>query len=375
VSTSRDYYEILGVGRDADDKEIKKAYRKLAFQFHPDKNPGNADAEAKFKEAAEAYEVLSTPEKKQLYDRFGHEGLSRQGYQGFQGGVDDIFSAFGSLFDDLFGMGGGRGRRAGGQDMGVELALDLGEAATGLSKEIVVPRAEDCGTCSGSGGAPGSKPVRCVTCGGRGQVIQQQAVFQVRTTCPRCGGAGERHETQCVDCRGRGRVQKERRLTVTVPKGVDSGMRLRLQGEGEKGPRGAPNGDLYVMIQVRPHEVFERHGDDLVCRLDVGFAEAALGAEKEVPTLDGKANLEIPAATTTGDLLRLREQGMPNLRSGRRGDLVMQAFVRTPRNLNDRQRELLREFGEIEGARLKHKSGDSGSFKRFFSKLTGVDGG
>lgn len=377
MAQKRDYYEVLGVARDADEGTIKKAYRKLAFQFHPDKNPDNPEAEGRFKEASEAYEVLSDTEKRATYDRFGHEGLGRLGHQGFgQADVGDIFSAFGSIFEEFFGgqQGGRGGRNRRGQDIGYELAIDLQEAATGVSREITVPRSEDCERCTGTGGEPGTKPTQCPTCKGRGQVIQQQAFLQVRTACPRCAGAGSRYEKACGACAGRGRIQKERRLTVNIPKGIDEGMRLRLTGEGERGVQGGPAGDLYVVLHLKSHDTFERHGDDLAMRLELNFAEAALGATLDVPTLDGKSPFDVPAGTQVGDVLRLRGQGMPNLRSGHRGDLLMQAWLKTPKSMTDRQKELMREFGEIEGARLKKgDKGESGTFKKLFNKLTGQE--
>lgn len=379
MAQKRDYYEILGIPREADEGTIKKAYRKLAFQFHPDKNPNNPEAEAKFKEASEAYEVLSDAEKRGTYDRYGHEGLSRLGHQGYgSADVGDIFSAFGSIFEEFFGgqvggRGGGRNRR--GQDIAYELSLDLNEVATGVSREITVPRSEDCERCTGTGGEPGAPLSTCPTCAGRGQVIQQQAFLQVRTACPRCAGQGKRYEKACGACAGRGRTQKERRLTVNIPKGIDEGMRLRLTGEGERGIQGGPAGDLYVVVHLKSHDVFERHGDDLAMRLDLNFAEAALGASIEVPTLDAKVPFDVPAGVQTGEVLRMRNQGMPNLRSGHRGDLLMQAWVKTPKGLSDRQKELLREFGEIEGSRVKKaaEKGESGTFKKLFNKLTGQE--
>jgi molecular chaperone DnaJ len=377
VADKRDYYDVLGVAKTADAKEIKKAYRKLALKHHPDRNPDDKAAETAFKEAAEAYEVLSNPEKKDLYDRFGHAGLNRAGHQGFSG-VDDIFSAFGDMFSDLFGfggggMGGGR-RRSGpsrGSDIRYDLALTLEEAAAGAAKDISLNRAEPCGTCEGSGGKAGTEPAGCRTCGGRGEVIQQQAFLQIRTTCPACRGQGKRYEEPCDDCRGRRTIVREKKLTVSIPKGVSTGQRLRLQSEGEPGLQGGPPGDLYVFLGVEDHETFERHGDDLARRLEVSVAAAALGADMEVGTLDGKADLSIPPGSQTGDLLRLNGQGMPSLRTGRRGDLLVQVWLKTPTKLTDRQRELLKEFAEIEGEKVKEGKGAWG--KKLFSKLTGHD--
>ncbi|MBJ92868.1 MAG: molecular chaperone DnaJ [Rickettsiales bacterium] len=376
MSAKRDYYEVLGVARDAQAKELKKAYRQLALKNHPDRNPGDKQAEARFKEAAEAYEVLSNDDKRSMYDRFGHDGLRGAGYQGFSGGVDDIFSAFGDMFSDLFGFSGGGRRRGGGNgpargsDLRYDLVVDFEAAAFGSTEEVTIHRDEDCATCSGTGGKPGSQPEQCTTCGGRGEVIQQQSFLQIRTACPSCRGAGQRYAETCQDCHGRKRVQKARELSVTVPPGVDDSMQLRLTGEGEPGARGGPPGDLYVVLRVQPHEIFERHDDDVICQLDLSVAQAALGDEMTVPTLDGEKSVTIPAGTRTGNLLRIKGQGIPNVRSGERGDQVMQAFVDTPRSLTDRQKELLREFAEIDGAKVKEQAG-LGSLRRFLSRLAG----
>ena len=379
VADKRDYYEILGVAREADTKEIKKAYRKLALQYHPDRNPDDKEAEARFKEAAEAYEVLHDEQKRSTYDRFGHEGLKGSGFQGF-GGSDEIFSAFGDMFADLFGFGGGGGRsrgrggRAGprrGSDLRYDMPIDFIVAAKGASEEINITRAEPCGTCEGSGGKAGTEPAACRTCGGRGEVVQAQGFLQIRTTCPRCRGAGRMYEENCEDCAGRGANEVERKLTVNVPPGVDTGVQLRLVGEGEPGTRGGPPGNLHVVIHVRPHDLFERHGDDVAARLEVSFPQAALGAQVEAPTLDGKASVDVPAGTQTGDLLRLRGQGMPNLRTRNRGDQILQVFVKTPMKLSERERVLLEELATIQGAKVK--DGHPHGFKKFFSKLAGHD--
>ena len=378
MATQRDLYEVLGVSRDASDKDIKKAYRKLALKHHPDRNPGDKEAEKAFKECAEAYEVLSDTEKRGLYDHYGHAGLRNAGYQGFEGGVDDIFSAFGSMFSDLFsfGGGGGPGRSRNpnapqrGGDMRVGLELEFEEAAFGASKEITIRREEDCETCSGTGGAPGAELKVCGSCRGSGFVVQQQSLFQIRRPCPSCGGKGQGFAERCPDCRGRGQVQHERSRKVEVPPGVDSGMELRLAGQGQAGRRGGPPGDLFVALQVKPHKVFERHRDDVVARLDVTFPQAALGSEIEVPTLEGEEKLTVPAGATTGDLLRLRGQGVPNVRTGHRGDQIMQVFVTTPKHLTDRQRELLEELAAIEGNKV-HKG--KGGIASFLSKIAGLD--
>lgn len=385
MADKRDYYDVLGVARDATPKELKKAYRALALKFHPDRNPDDKEAEANFKEAAEAYEVLGDEKKRELYNRFGHDGLRNSGYGGFQGGVDDIFSAFGDMFGDLFGFGGGGGggggRRGGarrraprrGNDMRFDLSLDFEKAAFGTSEEILVQRAEICEPCSGKGGKPGTEPTTCGTCGGRGEVIQQQAFLQIRTGCPTCRGAGSSYEEHCDACSGRGRIAVERKLAVNVPRGVDDGMQLRLSGEGEPGAMGAPPGDLYVFLHVRPHEIFERHGDDVVCRLDLSFPQAALGAEIEVPTLDGEDSVKVKPGSQAGDLIRLKGKGIPNVRTGNRGDQVMQCHVATPKHLTDRQREILEEFAAIDGQKVTKGDAGTGSLRRFLSRLTGSD--
>jgi len=382
MADKRDYYEVLGIERDASAKDMKKAYRALAMKFHPDRNPDNKEAESSFKEAAEAYEVLGDEKKRELYDRFGHDGLRNSGYGGFQGGVDDIFSAFGDMFGDLFGFGGG-GRRGGGgaqrraprrgNDMRFDLSLDFEKAAFGTSEEVLVQRAEVCEPCSGGGGKPGTEPQTCSTCKGRGEVIQQQAFLQIRTSCPTCRGAGSRYVESCDACSGRGRIAVERKLNVNVPRGVDDGMQLRLSGEGEPGAMGAPSGDLYVFLHVRPHEIFERHGDDVVCRLDLSIAQAALGAELPVPTLDGDDTVNVKAGVQAGDLVRLKGKGIPNVRTGNRGDQVMQCHVTTPKNLTDRLREILEEFAAIDGQKVKKGDAGTGSLRRFLSRLTGSD--
>jgi molecular chaperone DnaJ len=378
VSGKRDYYEVLGVSREASDKELKKAYRQLALKNHPDRNPGDKAAESRFKEAAEAYEVLSNEDKRNMYNRFGHDGLRGAGYQGFSGGVDDIFSAFGDMFSDLFGFGGGR-RRAGGHgpgrgsDLRYDLVIDFESAAFGSTEDISIHREEDCDNCFGTGGKPGTEPEVCETCGGRGEVIQQQSFLQIRTACPHCRGAGQRYAEACSDCDGRKRIARERELNVTIPAGVDDGMQLRLSNEGEPGIQGGPPGDLYVVLRVQPHEIFERHGDDVVCRLDLTIAQASLGDEMSVPTLEGETKLKVPPGTRTGTLLRLSGQGVPNVRSGSRGDQVMQAFVGTPTSLTDRQKELLREFAAIDGEKVKELGGQ-GNLRRFLSRLAGHEG-
>jgi molecular chaperone DnaJ len=374
VSEKRDYYEILGAKKDASAGELKKLYRKLALQYHPDRNPGDAEAEAKFKEAAEAYDVLSNEEKRAKYDRFGHAGL--RGGAGFAS-TDDIFSSFGDMFADLFGFGGGGGARRGrgrsgprqGSDVRVDLTVTFEEAVRGMTREVTLKRSQECDTCDGSGGKAGTEPVACGTCGGRGEVIQQQAFLQVRTTCPTCRGQGQSYSEPCAVCSGRGRTAADRKLSVNIPAGVDDGMQLRLAGEGEGGSRGGPPGDLYVFLRVQRHEVFERHGDDIACMLGIPYPVAALGGSVAVPTLDGDKDLEIPPGTQPGTQLRFKGLGAPNVRTGRKGDQVMVIKIDVPTKLDDRSRELLHELAEIDGQRVR--DGEKGSFKRFISKLTG----
>ena len=351
--SKRDYYEVLGVNRDAGDDEIKKAYRKLAMKFHPDRNPDNKDAEEKFKEAKEAYEMLSDPQKKAAYDRYGHAGVDPSmgagpGAQGFEGGFAD---AFGDIFGDLFGgAGGGRGGRSNvyrGADLRYNLEITLEEAARGAEKTIRIPTVEECGTCHGSGAKPGTQPKPCPTCNGHGQVRVQQGFFSIQQTCPKCHGSGKIIPDPCRDCGGAGRTKKQKTLEVKIPAGIDDGMRLRHAGHGEPGLNGGPPGDLYVEIHIRKHAVFERDHDDLHCEMPISITTAALGGEIEIPTLEGMARLKIPAETQSGKVFRLRGKGIKNVRSHVHGDLMCHVVVETPVSLTERQKELLREFEEI----------------------------
>jgi len=349
--SKRDYYEVLGVNRDAGDDEIKKAYRKLAMKYHPDRNPDNKEAEEKFKEAKEAYEMLSDPQKKAAYDRYGHAGVDPSmgagpGAQGFEGGFAD---AFGDIFGDLFG-GGGRGGRSNvyrGADLRYNLEITLEEAARGAEKTIRIPTVEECGTCNGSGAKPGTHPKPCPTCQGHGQVRVQQGFFSIQQTCPKCHGSGKIIPDPCRDCGGAGRTKKQKTLEVKIPAGIDDGMRLRHAGHGEPGLNGGPPGDLYVEIHIRKHAVFERDHDDLHCEMPISITTAALGGEIEIPTLEGMARLKIPAETQSGKVFRLRGKGIKNVRSHVHGDLMCHVVVETPVNLTERQKELLREFEEI----------------------------
>jgi len=355
----RDYYEVLGLKRGASAEEIKKAYRQKAKDLHPDRNKDDPDAERLFKEVGEAYDVLKDPEKKAAYDRFGHaafeagmggNGGPRPGAGG-AGGQGDFASAFSDVFDDLFGdfMGGGRGggrqRAARGADLRFNLRVTLEEAFSGLQKTIKVTSATTCDACDGSGAEGGAQPVTCPTCSGMGKVRAQQGFFTVERTCPTCGGLGQIVKNPCKACQGQGRVQKERALSVNIPAGVETGTRIRLSGEGEAGMRGGPPGDLYIFIEVAPHEIFDREGADLYCRVPVSMTKAALGGDIEVPTIDGgRSRVTIPAGSQSGRQMRLRGKGMPALRGGPRGDMMIELAVETPVNLTQRQKELLREF-------------------------------
>lgn len=342
----RDYYEILGIARDADDKEIKRAYRKLAMKYHPDRNPDDTEAENKFKEASEAYEILTDANKRAAYDQFGHAGVDGQaGGGGFGGGGASFSDIFGDVFGDIFG-GGGRGRSNRGSDLRYTLELDLEEAVKGTTVKIRVPGHAECEACDGSGAEKGSRPETCGTCKGMGQVRMQQGFFTVQQACPTCRGAGKIIKNPCKVCHGQGRVQEEKTLSVKVPPGVDTGDRIRLSGEGEMGMDGGPSGDLYVQISVREHSIFTRDGRNLYCEVPISIVDAALGGELEVPTLDGRVKLKIPPETQTGKLFRLRNKGVAPVRGGPAGDLLCRVIVETPVNLTKKQKDLLDQFQE-----------------------------
>ena len=346
--SKRDYYEVLGVAQNADEKEIKKAYRRIAMKFHPDRNSDDPKADDKFKEATEAYEVLTNAEKRAAYDRFGHAGVDGSaGAGGFSGGgFSDIF---GDVFGDIFGGGGGGRSRAGpqrGSDLRYTLDISLEDAVFGKTVEIKVPTLQSCNVCDGSGAKPGTSVKTCSTCGGAGQVRMQQGFFQVQQTCPSCRGQGKVVSDPCTSCRGQGRVERSKILSVKVPPGVDTGDLIRLSGEGEAGPSGGPNGDLFVEMSVRKHAIFERDGKDLHCDAPITFSDAALGGELEVPTLEGRVKLKIPEGTQTGKLFRLRGKGVKPVRGGSVGDLLCRVVVETPVQLTKQQRELLQQFQE-----------------------------
>ena len=348
-----DYYRVLGVERSASPEEIKKNYRKLAMKFHPDRNPGDREAEEKFKEAAEAYEVLCDPEKRGIYDRYGHEGLQGSGYRGFSG-FEDIFSSFGDIFEDVFGFGGGaraRSRTAAraGADLRYDLRVAFMDAAFGTSRDIDVERLVRCDACQGTGASEGSSPEVCGTCHGRGQVTQRSGFFSISTTCPYCRGEGRIIRNPCRSCRGTGRKLHSKSVHIRIPPGVETGSRLRLRGEGEEGEHGGPPGDLYVFIEVESHAFFERHGDDILLKLPISVTQAALGATLEVPTLNGAEKIKIPRGTQHGKIFRLPGKGIPSLRGRGRGDQIVEARVEVPTNLSKQEEKVLREFARLRG--------------------------
>ncbi len=363
----RDYYEVLGVDRDAKKEEIKKEYRKAALKYHPDKNPGNSEAEEKFKEAAEAYEVLHDDKKRRIYDQFGHDGLKGTGYSGFSG-FEDIFSSFGDLFSEFFGGGGfggfgARQREQGrGADLQYNMKINLDEAAKGTEKSFTVRKNVLCPACNGMRTEAGYHPERCDRCQGSGQMNIRQGFFTMRMPCNVCGGKGEIIKKPCIECRGTGKEPKTRKLKVKIPPGIYSGAHLRLTGEGEPGMGGASSGDLYVMIEVATHDFFERHDDNLACRLPITFSQAVLGAEVEVPTLYGNERLNIKPGTKSHEILTIAGKGMPRLDSAGKGDLYVQVILKVPQKLNKEQKELLRKFAEVSGEEIKEPKG-------FFSRL------
>jgi len=388
MATKRDYYEILGVSKGASAEEIKKAYRKLAVKFHPDKNPDDASAEEKFKELGEAYDVLSDPDKRAAFDRFGHAafagpGGGARGGGGAGGGFHDPFDIFrevfgasgggqggaGGIFEQFFGGGGGnradRDGRQRGSDLRYDLQITLEEASKGVEKEIEVSKLDTCGTCSGSGAEAGSRAITCPQCGGRGQVVSSRGFFQVSQTCPRCRGTGQVVERPCRKCNGEGRSEQTSRIKLRIPAGIEDGSRLRSVRNGEAGIRGGQPGDLYVVIHLKEHQVFEREGENLYCEVPVSFTVAALGGELEVPTLGGRANVKIPAGTQSGTVFKLRSKGMPVLNSSQHGDLMVRVFVEVPTKLNTEQKTKLHEFANLMGEE------NSPLHQSFFEKAKG----
>lgn len=372
--SKRDYYEVLGVSKTASDQELKKAYKRLAMKYHPDRNPGK-DGEERFKEAKEAYEVLSSEEKRAAYDRFGHEGLSGQGFGGGGAGASSFSDIFGDVFGDIFGgaAGGRQGHQARGSDLRYNLELSLEKAVSGTTVEIKIPTYVNCDTCDGSGAKKGTSPTTCTTCGGAGQVRMQQGFFSIQQTCPACHGQGKTITDPCPSCSGQGRKKKVKTLSVKVPAGVDTGDRIRLTGEGEAGGPGVQPGDLYVQIHVKEHEIFQRDADNLYCEVPIAFHVAALGGELEVPTLDGRVKLNIPAETQTGKMFRLRGKGVKPMRGGVQGDLLCRVIVETPVNLSSEQKDMIRAFSNTMEGKSKHSPQASSWFdgvKKFFDGMS-----
>jgi molecular chaperone DnaJ len=375
MATKRDYYDVLGVARDASEQEIKKAYRRMAMKHHPDRNPDDAEAEGKFKEASEAAEVLMDAQKRNAFDQFGHAGLEGQGGGGFGGGNGNFGSIFEDVFGDIFsgGRGGGRSQVQRGSDLKYVLDLDLEEAVRGTNPKIKIPTLVGCHECHGSGAKKGSSPIDCVQCAGMGQVTARQGFFSIQQACPRCRGTGKMITDPCQKCRGNGRLEEQKTLSVKVPPGVDTGDRIRLGGQGEAGANGGPAGDLYVQISVRDHPIFTREGENLYCEVPISFVDAALGGDLEVPTLDGRVNLKIPEETQTGKLFRLRGKGVnvTQVRGGGVGDLYCRVAVETPVKLSKKQKEMLREFdGESNAKQSPKRSSWFEGVKKFVDSLT-----
>ena len=371
----RDYYDVLNVSKNATKDEIKKSYRRLAMKFHPDRNTNDANAEKKFKEAKEAYEVLSDNSKKETYDRFGHDGLNQTGGRG-PSGAEGFSDIFGDVFGDIFGggRGGGRNQVFRGADLRYELKLDLEKAISGDSIKINIPTQITCNECSGSGAKEGSNPVKCGTCDGVGQVRMQQGFFSVQQTCPKCQGNGTVIQDPCLKCHGLGRIAKTKTLSVKVPSGVDNGDRIRLSGEGEAGKNGGPSGDLYVEIRVNPHKIFEREGSNISCEIPISILVAALGGEIKMPTLNGSVSVKIPPGTQSGKIFRLKGKGVTTARDNRVGDLYAAISVETPVNLSSKQKDILKDFyTSIEKGGKKHSPRHNSwvsSVKNFFDRIS-----
>ena len=371
----RDYYEVLGIQKGADEKEIKRAYKRLAMKYHPDRTKGDKESEEKFKEINEAYEVLADKEKRATYDQFGHTafengGAGAGGFGGFNGA--DFGDIFGDMFGDIFGGGRGRQRVVRGEDLRYDIEITLEEAVRGTKKDIQINTLAQCEHCHGSGAEKDSKVETCATCHGTGRIRQQRGFFVTEATCPHCNGSGKKIEKPCKKCHGDGRVHKKKNLSVTIPAGVDTGNQLRLSGEGAAGENGAPAGDLYVVIHVKEHHIFERDGSNLYCEVPISFTMAALGGEIEVPTLDGRVKLKIPEGTQTGKLFRMRGKGITAARSSYAGDLICKIIVETPISLNEEQKELLRKLEESLAGHSQHRPKSAGFFdgvKKFFDNL------
>jgi molecular chaperone DnaJ len=360
--SQRDYYQVLNVSKQASESELKKAYRQLAMKHHPDKNPGDHTAEEKFKEAAEAYEILKDPEKRQIYNQYGHEGLKGRGFNGFSG-FDDISSSFGDIFQDFFG-GGGERREQTGADLRLDITISFTEAAFGTEKKVDITKQGNCNSCRGSGAKTGTSPKTCSTCRGTGQVVRTQGFFNMASPCPTCQGQGQVIEHPCSTCYGEGRVPEKKSINATIPAGVNDGSKLRLRGEGEAGPPGLQPGDLYIFIRVAPDEIFQRQEYDVYCRLNLTFSQAALGAEIEVPLLNDETKvIKIKAGTQSGEMMRITGAGIPHVRGNGRGDQNIQMMVETPKKLNKKQKEIFQELAEIEGNPIKE------TLKGFFQKL------
>ena len=369
MSNKRDYYEVLEVSRTASGGEIATSYRKLAIKYHPDKNPGDEEAIARFKEASEAFEVLNDPDKRQRYDHYGHAGVNGNSGGGFSD-VEDIFSAFGDIFGDLFGSGGGRGRRRvrKGRDVRCDVSLTLLEAAQGVRKTVQFQRHEPCLKCEGTGAAEGSQRVKCSYCGGHGQVVQQAGIVRVQTTCPSCKGEGSSVKSPCRPCRGSGHILKKVEAEVEIPAGVDEGMQVRITGQGEPSPNGGPPGDCYCVVAILKHSLFEREGQHLICRVPITYSQAALGASLEVPTLNGPGEVEVPPGTQSGDVFRLKGQGMPDPRMVGLGDLLVQVNIEVPEKVSSEEEDLLRKLAEIENKHVApQRKGFFDKVKEYFS--------
>ena len=369
MAAKRDYYEVLGVARTSSSAEIKKAFRTLAMKHHPDKNPGDKDSESQFKEVAEAYEILGDEQKRQMYDRFGHDGLRGAGLNAGFSSADEVFTHFTDIFGDLFGMGGSGGRRRGprrGPDLEYPLTIDFLEAAKGCEKEIQVPKHAACVECTGSGAAPGSQPQVCGTCRGAGEVVQAQMFLRIRATCPTCAGNGKVVRDPCKACGGSGHTRVSEKLKVTIPAGVDEGMQLRLQGKGDAGDTGAPAGDLYITMRIAEHEIFGRDGVNVLCQVPISFATACLGGNVSIPTIDGEENITLERGTPSGKVITLRGKGIPSLSGRGRGDQLVQVVVAVPRTLSPKEEDLIRQLASIQDAKVQDRS----IWKEFLNRLT-----